>query len=95
MALTETACAQNGWRRMEIKSGASGIQAIALDRNNPGIIYAAGEEGLYKTLDGGKSWESSGVGLIKEVNFIYIDRSNSNTIYAAAKNGLFRSQEAV
>lgn len=94
MALAEIACAQDGWRRLEIISASSDIRAIALDSNNPGIIYAATEEGLYKTLDRGKSWESSGAGLIKEVNFIYIDRSNSDIIYAAAKNGLFRSQDS-
>lgn len=94
MALAEIACAQDGWRRLEIRSASSDIRAIALDSNNPGIIYAATEEGLYKTLDRGKSWKSSGAGLIKEVNFIYIDRSNSDIIYAAAKNGLFRSQDS-
>ncbi|MEK6567468.1 MAG: hypothetical protein AABZ27_01860 [Candidatus Omnitrophota bacterium] len=95
MALTGIACAQeDSWRRLEIRSAAPGIRAIASDINNPGIIYVATEEGLYKTLDRGKSWESSGAGLIKEVNFIYIDRSNSDIIYAAAKNGLFRSQDS-
>ena len=94
MALAGTACAQNSWRRLEIISASSDIRAIALDSNNPGIIYAATEEGLYKTLDRGKSWESSGAGLIKEVNFIYIDRSNPDVIYAAAKNGLFRSRDS-
>ena len=95
MALTEIACAQNSWRRLEIKSAASGIRAIALDSNNPGIIYAATEEGLYKTLDRGKSWESSGAGLIKEVNFISIDRSNPDVIYAPPKMGFSGARTAV
>ena len=70
IALADIARAQDIWKRLEIASGVSGIRSVALDANNPGLIYAAGEEGVYKTTDGGKSWKLSGIGLIKEVNFI-------------------------
>lgn len=94
MALTRIACAQDIWKRLEIVTGVSGVRSVALDAKNPGVIYASGEEGVYKTIDGGKSWRLSGTGLIKEVNFIYIDRNDSDIVYAAASGGLFLSQDA-
>lgn len=79
------------WQRITIDADVSNVRAIAIDGNNS--LYAGLENGLYKTVDSGKSWRLLGRGEITEVNFLYIDKEDANVIYAATKNGVFRSQD--
>ncbi len=81
------------WKNMGLKNSEH-IGMIAIDPNNSNIIYAAaygplwsegGERGLYKSSDGGKSWnlvleidENTGI------NEVHLDPRNSNVIYATA-----------
>jgi photosystem II stability/assembly factor-like uncharacterized protein len=78
------------------KAGLEKVQAIArirVDRTNPDLVYAAAfgkpyapsaERGVYRSRDGGKSWErvlfrndsTAAVDLV-------IDRNNGNVLYAA------------
>ena len=66
------------------------IWSIALDKNSPTdsrILYAASyENGIYKTIDGGKNWVAINIGLgvdgNKQVRKITIDPNNSEILYA-------------
>ncbi len=66
---------------------------MALDRNSPvesRILYAASyDNGIYKTVDGGKHWIAKNKGLGVNNNLqvmkIYIDPNNSSTLYAGIK----------
>lgn len=64
--------------------GLSAISHMAADPRNPGVLYAAMTNGIFKSLTNGSSW--SGLALLgpnTTINSLVIDPSNSNTLYAA------------
>jgi photosystem II stability/assembly factor-like uncharacterized protein len=77
--------------------------AIAIDPNNPNIVYAGGGEieygigwpwyfdgsGVYKSTNGGSSWIqiTNGVGTITSFGDIEVSPHNSNIVFAALGNG--------
>ena len=81
------------WKHMGLKNTAH-IGRIAIHPENPDAVYVAAvgfhfsynpERGLYKTVDGGKTWEKSlyiseKVGVVDVV----LDPKNPNIVYAAA-----------
>jgi hypothetical protein len=72
------------------------LTALAVDKENPQIIYAGSKGFLFKTVDGGKNWKHifkvPGTG--KAVNFIATHPLNSKIIYIAAESGIFKSGDA-
>lgn len=81
------------WNNMGLKESHQ-IGGIAIDPNNSNIVYAAaygssrvggGDRGIYKTTDGGKTWEN--VLKVSEYTGFYqvhIDPRFSNILYAVA-----------
>ena len=60
--------------------------------NNADILYAAGEGGIYRTVNGGKSWRTLNNGLHKlTVNTIAIDPKEPTILFAGTDRGLFKS----
>lgn len=82
------------WRRLDMAANVYSADAVAVDKENPRYIYIGSKEGVFKTGDSGLNWSPQGLGLIKDVNFLYIDERDSGIIYAATKRGLFRSMDA-
>jgi photosystem II stability/assembly factor-like uncharacterized protein len=91
-----------------INSGLAGdtVTALALDPQNPQILYAGVQSRaglgvvstLFKTTDGGMTWNSTAMTVAKSiVNAVTIDSQNSNTVYAVtatspnAPGGLWKS----
>jgi uncharacterized protein (TIGR03437 family) len=72
------------------------INAIGADNINPQTLYAGTENtGIYKSQDGGDSWQASAVGMTG--THIYaqaIDPLNSAHLYAATGQGLYQSADA-
>ena len=71
------------------------IGSIAIQQSNPSIVWVGtGEgnprnsislgEGMYKTIDGGKSWKRMGLEKTRNIHRIIVDPSNPNTVYAGA-----------
>ncbi|HWJ92925.1 MAG TPA: hypothetical protein VNR87_17550, partial [Flavisolibacter sp.] len=71
------------------------IGSIAIQQSNPSIVWVGtGEgnprnslnigEGIYKTLDGGKTWKRMGLEKTRNLHRIIIDPTNPNVVYAAA-----------
>ena len=85
--------AGKSWKNMGLKTSEH-IGKIAIDPTNSDIVYVAaygplwssgGERGIYKTLDGGKTWKQ--VLFVSEhtgFNEVMIDPRNPSTVYAAA-----------
>jgi photosystem II stability/assembly factor-like uncharacterized protein len=81
------------WKNMGLKTSEH-IGRIAIDPRNSNIVFVAaqgplwsagGERGLYKTIDGGKTWKA--VITISEntgVNEVHIDPENPDTMYASS-----------
>jgi hypothetical protein len=80
------------------------IQALAIDNQNPLVMYAGGgsdrgtytEPGLYKTVDGGKTWTQINTGLTDPaIDQLWLDQNNPNVVLAGSYgSGIFRSADA-
>jgi photosystem II stability/assembly factor-like uncharacterized protein len=71
------------------------IGSIAIQQSNPNIVWVGtGEgnprnslnlgEGIYKSMDAGKTWKRMGLEKTRNLHRILIDPTNPNTVYAAA-----------
>lgn len=64
-----------------IPSGSLPIRSFAVDPANSNIMYLGVEGKIYKTLDGGKSWQIKNIPSVSNVSQILIDPVSSNRIY--------------
>ncbi len=71
------------------------IGAIAIEQTNPSVVWVGtGEgnprnslnigEGIYKSLDGGKTWKRMGLEKTRNIHRVIIDPANPNTVYVGA-----------
>ena len=71
------------------------IGAVAIQQDNPDVIWVGtgegnprnssnGGYGLYKSLDGGKSWKLMGLENTRNIHRVRIDPKNPNTVYVGA-----------
>ncbi|OUS01973.1 hypothetical protein A9Q86_04790 [Flavobacteriales bacterium 33_180_T64] len=71
------------------------IGAIAIQQSNPSVIWVGtgegnprnslnGGYGVFKSLDGGKSWTSMGLENTRHIHRVIIDPTNPNIVYVAA-----------
>ncbi|MCF6342251.1 MAG: hypothetical protein L3J31_05535 [Bacteroidales bacterium] len=78
------------------KHGTYSIGCLAMDPNNSAVLWAGTGEnnhqralgygnGVYKTVDGGKSWKNMGLKTSRQIGEILIDPRNSNVVYVAAE----------
>lgn len=69
-----------------IEGGYQAIYAIAIDPSNPDVIYAGvRDSGVYKSVDGARSWSSAREGLTGlNIAAIAIDPNNHQVVYAGA-----------
>lgn len=91
----------------------SSIGAVAVAETNPDIVYIGGGEtqlrgsitqgdGVYKTVDGGKTWRSLGLKETQAISRIRVHPTNPDIVYVAAlghpygdneERGVFRSTD--
>ena len=71
------------------------VTAIVVDPADPGVIYVGTENaGIYKSIDGGISWQPSHAGLERaNVGNLVIDPQNSNTLYVSSANGIYKTTD--
>jgi len=95
------------WNPISDEFASLAMGALAMDPNNPNVIYAGTGEGyyngdaldgvgIYKTTDGGNTWTLlSGTTSFGNTNKVVISPSNSNLILAATQyGGIQRSTDA-
>ncbi|MEO9967079.1 MAG: hypothetical protein ABJF11_14870 [Reichenbachiella sp.] len=84
------------WTPIFEKEKVASIGALAIDQSNPDIIWVGTGEGnprnsatsgggVYKSLDGGASWQYMGLEGTRNIHRVIIDPRNSNTIYVGAQ----------
>lgn len=80
--------------------GAYSIGCLAMDPNNHHVIWAGTGEnnhqralgygnGVYKSLDGGRSWKNMGLKDSRQIGKILIDPRNSDVVYVAAEGSVW------
>ncbi len=80
--------------------GSYSIGVVEMDPNNHNVVWVGtGEnnnqrsvaygDGIYKSVDGGKSWENKGLKNSEHIGMIAIDPSNSDVVYVAATGPLW------
>lgn len=84
--------------------GAYAIGCLKIDPKNPNVVWAGTGEnnhqralgygnGIYKTLDGGKSWQNMGLKESRQIGMIAIDPRNSQVVYVATEGSAWGSGE--
>lgn len=84
------------WKAVFEKYGAYSIGSLAMDPNNSNVVWAGTGEnnhqralgygnGIFKTIDGGKSWKNMGLKESRQIGMIAIDPRKSNVVYVAAE----------
>lgn len=94
--------ADNGvsWTPIFDRQDVASIGAVAINQSNPSIIWVGTGEGnvrnsvsigngIYKSMDGGKTWQNMGLKDSEHINRIAIDPTDPNTIYVAAMGHLW------
>ncbi len=90
----------DSWEQVFEDAATISIGDLAIDPNNPDIIYAGtGEsnsssysflgDGIYKSIDGGDTWDHIGLENSGYIGRIIVDYNNSDRVYVAACGYLF------
>ncbi len=88
------------WKPVFDDYGVYAIGCLAIDPRNPNIVWAGTGEnnsqraigygnGVYKSLDAGKSWKNMGLKTSRQVGKIIIDPRNPDIVYVAAEGSIW------
>ena len=70
------------------------VNTVLIDPQRPDTVYAATLNGLYKTVDGARSWARIGQALPDQmISVMALDPSSPGTLYVAGRQGLFKSSD--
>jgi photosystem II stability/assembly factor-like uncharacterized protein len=93
--LWKTTSAGINWEPVFDKEATLAIGAIAIQQDNPAVLWVGtgegnprnslnGGYGIYKSLDAGKTWKLMGLEKTRHIHRIVIDPKNPNTVYVGA-----------
>ncbi len=96
----KTTNAGTTWEAIFDDQGSYSIGCVTLDPNNPEVVWVGtGEnvsgrhvgygDGVYRSRDGGRTWENLGLGDSEHIGMIRIDPRDSDTVYVAAQGPLW------
>ncbi len=89
------------WKPVFDREGSFSIGTVEFDRNNPNIAWVGtGEnnsqrsvsmgDGIYKSTDGGNTWQNMGLKTSEHIGKIAIHPTNSDIVYVAAQGSLWK-----
>ena len=72
------------------------VQALAIQRDNPTILYAGSSSGVYKSTNSAATWSFAGTGLtIPNIEALALDPLNPTTLWAGTLGGgVFKSNDS-
>lgn len=96
----KTSNAGTTWTPVFEKEKSFSIGCVTVDPKNPNVVWVGtGEnnsqrsvswgDGVYKSVDGGKSWKNMGLQKSEHIGKIVIDPRNSDVVYVAAQGPLW------
>jgi photosystem II stability/assembly factor-like uncharacterized protein len=96
----KTVNAGTTWTPIFDTQGSYSIGCVTLDPKNPHAVWVGSGEnnsqrsvgygdGVYKSTDGGRSWQNVGLKASEHIGKIVIDPRDSNTVYVAAQGPLW------
>jgi photosystem II stability/assembly factor-like uncharacterized protein len=88
------------WRPIFDNYGSYSLGCVTLDPNSPAVVWlGTGEnqsqrsvgygDGVYKSTDGGQSWEPMGLRASEHIGKILVDPRNSQVVYVASQGPLW------
>ena len=83
------------WQARNVNLSALHINRIAADPNHPGIAYATARGGLFRTIDGGETWErirDTGTWLYSDAYALAIE-GNTGTIYVGMHASIIKTTD--
>ena len=83
------------WAPIFDKQITASVGAVAIQQSNPSVVWVGtgegnprnslnGGYGVFKTLDGGKTWSAMGLEKTRHIHKILIDPTDPNTVYVGA-----------
>ncbi len=89
------------WKNISDGYFGGSIGAVEVAKSDPNVIYVGGGEktlrgnvssgyGVWKTLDGGKTWKSSGLEKSRHIPRIRVHPTDYNTVYAAVLGNIYK-----
>ena len=92
------------WEPIFDKEKAAGIGSIAISPSNPDVVWVGTGEGnprnsqsagygVYRTNDGGRSWEYKGLGSTRNIHRMLVDPNNPDVAYAGAIGNAWADSE--
>lgn len=73
------------------------VISLAIDPQNPTVLYAGTREGVFKSTDGSRNWNSINIGLPDDtsvVTALAIDPQVPATLFATINNAIFQSKDS-
>ncbi len=100
----KTTNAGNNWTPVFDEQPIQNIGSVAICQSNPSIVWVGtGEgnprnsvslgEGIYKSLDAGKTWKCMGLEKTRNIHRVIIDPTNPNIVYAGAIGNPFSAHK--
>ncbi len=92
------------WKNISDGYFGGSIGAVAVSNSHPNVMYVGGGEvtvrgnvspgtGMYKSKDGGRTWESIGLSKSRHIPRVRIHPTNPDVVYAAVLGDLFKDSE--
>ncbi len=84
------------WTSMRLSAvSGSSASAVVVDPRNANIVYVGGQRNsvaaLFKSMNGGKTWENITRSVKEEVYDIGVDPKVANRVFVSTRSGIYRS----